>query len=185
MTDKSDIAVFISYGRADASVFVDRLAADLDRAGLKIWRDVAQLRSPHPWDDQIQAALKQSDVVVAVLTPHAVRAVRQPGKADESVCLDELAFARFSPPATPIVPILLRPCEPPFVIYRTQYLDFLGSRPRTGALRQGTRRPRSHNRIGQKWRAAIVSDHAIRAAGFRPLLESENARLRGPRVADG
>ena len=125
MPDKPDIAVFISYGRADASLFVDRLAADLERAGLKVWRDVTQLRSPHAWDDQIQAALKQSDVVVAVLTPHAVRAARQPGKADESVCLDELAFARFSPPPTPIVPILLLPCEPPFVIYRTQYLDFL------------------------------------------------------------
>ena len=65
--------------------------------------------------------------MIAILTPHAVRTGRggQGSNGDESVCLDELAFARFSPPPTPIIPLLLIPCEPPFVIFRLNYLDFL------------------------------------------------------------
>jgi TIR domain/AAA ATPase domain len=118
--------VFISYGRRDASAFADRLATDLKSAGFTVWRDTDNLRCPDPWDEQLAAAIKQCDAVIAILTPHAVRTGREQGTSgDESVCLDELAFARFSPPPTPIVPLLLMPCEPPFVIFRLNYLDFL------------------------------------------------------------
>jgi hypothetical protein len=127
MPDTAQLNVFISYGRKDASSFVDRLATDLVATGFQVWRDTANLTSPHPWDDQIVVALKRSDVVVAVLTPHAVRAAKNAPSTEESVCLDELAFARFSPPPTPIVPIMLKRCDPPFVIYRLNYLDFLDS----------------------------------------------------------
>jgi hypothetical protein len=126
MTDASPINVFISYGRRDAAEFVDRLRGDLNRVGVAVWRDTSNLQSPQPWDTQIQSALKLADMVIAVLTPHAVRTGRDDeSDGTESVCLDELAFARFSPPPTPIVPILLKRCEPPFVIYRLQYVDFL------------------------------------------------------------
>ena len=127
MPEQSPIKIFISYGRRDASGFVERLAADLTRAGFQVWRDTDNLQAPNSWEDQIVAALKRSDAVVAVLTPHAVRSAANAVSADNSVCLDELAFARFSPPPTPIVPILLQPCDPPFVIYRLNYIDFLGS----------------------------------------------------------
>jgi hypothetical protein len=127
MPDTAQLNVFISYGRKDASTFVDKLAADLVARGFQVWRDTANLTSPHPWDDQIVAALERSDVVVAVLTPHAVRAAKNVPLTDESVCLDELAYARFSQPPTSIVPILLKRCDPPFVIYRLNYLDFLDS----------------------------------------------------------
>lgn len=125
MTESSGINVFISYGRKDAAEFVERLTNDLKNAGFAVWRDTDDLRHPHPWDDQLGAAIKQCDVLVAILTPHAVRTGREQGSSqDESVCLDELAFARFSPPPTPIVPLLLVACEPPFVIFRLNYLDF-------------------------------------------------------------
>jgi hypothetical protein len=120
-------SVFISYGRKDASRFVDRLAADLTHAGFRVWRDTTDLRAPHPWQEQLVAALDQSDMVIAVLTPHAVRTGSDSAEADESVCLDELAYARFSAPPTPIVPIMLQFCDPPFVIYRLNYLDFTGA----------------------------------------------------------
>jgi hypothetical protein len=125
MSTPDSINIFISYGRLDATAFVDRLAADLKNAGFNVWRDMDDLRSPHPWDDQLGAAIKKCDLLIAILTPHAVRTVRAQGSGeDASVCLDELAFARFSPPPTPIQPILLIPCEPPFVIFRLNYLDF-------------------------------------------------------------
>jgi hypothetical protein len=125
MPEPLGVSVFISYGRKDASEFADRLARDLKNAGFTVWRDTEDLHSPHPWDEQLAAAIKKSDVVIAVLTPHAVRTGRGANpEGDESVCLDELAFARFSPPPTPIVPLLLIPCDPPFVIFRLNYLDF-------------------------------------------------------------
>jgi len=127
-TGRDSIRVFVSYGRRDASAFVDKLCQDLKQAGYDVWRDTAELNAARPWDDQLQTALKRSDVVIAVLTPHAVRTEAGPDTdSDASVCLDELAFARFSLPPTPIVPLLLMQCEPPFVIYRLQYLDFLGA----------------------------------------------------------
>ena len=91
--ESASINVFISYGRRDASAFVDRLATDLKNAGFTVWRDTDNLRSPHPWDEQLAAAIKQCDAVIAILTPHAVRTGREQGSSgDESVCLDELAF---------------------------------------------------------------------------------------------
>jgi len=125
LTESSGINVFVSYGRKDAAEFVERLTCDLKNAGFAVWRDIDELRHPHPWDEQLGAAIKRCDVLVAILTPHAVRTGREQGSSqDESVCLDELAFARFSPPPTPIVPLLLVACEPPFVIFRLNYLDF-------------------------------------------------------------
>jgi hypothetical protein len=40
------------------------------------------------------------------------------------VCLDELHIARFTQPPTPIVPVMLMPCSPPWIICRLQWLDF-------------------------------------------------------------
>ncbi len=128
MSDDCVINVFVSYGRKDAATFVDKLVQNLNLGGITVWRDKADLQSPRPWDGQLKDALKHADVVIAVLTPHAVRTGGDASDdRSESVCLDELAFARFSPPPTPIVPILLMECEPPFVIYRLEYLDFLGA----------------------------------------------------------
>jgi hypothetical protein len=125
MTDSKrpqSVQVFLSYGRRDASEFVDRLEKDLSKAGYRVWRDRSDLEAGHSWDTQLSAAIKGCQLVVAVLTPHAVRT-----ENEESVCLDELAVARFQAPVTPIVPVMLIPCEPPFVIYRLQWIDFLGA----------------------------------------------------------
>jgi hypothetical protein len=122
-SSKKRVEIFLSYGRRDASGFVDRLAKDLSDAGHRIWRDTAGLEASRSWDTQLAKAIDSSDLVVAVLTPHAVRA----GEREESVCLDELAVARFHNPPTPIVPVMLIACEPPFVIYRLQWVDFQGA----------------------------------------------------------
>jgi hypothetical protein len=117
------VQVFLSYGRRDASAFADRLEADLAAAGYRVWRDRSDLQAARAWDNQLQAAIKRSNLVVAVLTPHAVRANTE----EESVCLDELAVARFQAPSTPVVPLMLIACEPPFVIYRLQWINFVGT----------------------------------------------------------
>ena len=128
MNPTDQTRIFISYGRRDAAAFVDQLERDLKEAGFAIWRDTTDIQGGGAWDAQIAAALKQSDVVVAVLTPHAVRGGRAPGASeDESVCLDELHAARFDKPPTPIVPIMLVQCETPWIIARLHWLEFEGT----------------------------------------------------------
>jgi hypothetical protein len=117
--------IFLSYGRADASELAARLTADLANAGFDIWRDTPRLSAGRPWDGQIQEAIGKSDLLLAVLTPHAVRAatIADP-RGEDGVCLDEIATARFARPRVPILPILALPCTPPFIIQRLQFIDF-------------------------------------------------------------
>jgi hypothetical protein len=120
VTQHADIKIFISYGRGDATLFVDRLEKDLKANGFSVFRDKTDLKAGIPWDDQVEEALKQSNILIAVLTPHAVRSERHRA----SICLEELHTARSNEPPIPIVPVMLMPCKPPFIIARLQYLDF-------------------------------------------------------------
>lgn len=125
--------VFLSYGRADASELADRLADDLGhhavqgRQRYEPWRDRVELKPGAAWTDQIVAALRGADAVVAVLTPHAVRTRGDGTATDDSVCLDELAYARFAA-QRPIVPVMGIQCTPPFEIFRLEWVDFTGWR---------------------------------------------------------
>ncbi len=125
------VGLFLSYGRADAEELAERLEADLLVLGFGVWRDQREIRSGRAWDDEIEAGLRKSQLVVAVLTPHAVR--------EESVCRDELAFARFAC-KLPIVPALADPCEPPFVIFRLDYIDLTAWRDSADQYKLGFKR---------------------------------------------
>ena len=121
--------LFLSYGRADASALADRLEHDLAQHQVPgqpryaPWKDRVQLVAGRSWADQIAAALRDTEVVIALMSPHSVRS-RADGRAtDDSVCLDEIAFARFGA-RKPIVPVLAAPCTPPFEIFRLDYVDF-------------------------------------------------------------
>lgn len=119
--------VFLSYGRRDAKEVAERLERDLEAAGFEVWMDIKKIGSGSLWQDEIEKGLRESHVVVSLLSPHAVR---RAGEADpmDSVCLDELTFARTSSPPTPVVPVMVAPCEPPFIIYRLDYVHLTGWR---------------------------------------------------------
>ena len=44
----------------------------------------------------------------------------------DSVCLDEIAFARHKNPPTPIVPVQGDGSEPPLSVFRLDYVDMIG-----------------------------------------------------------
>ena len=130
MDDAELKPLFLSYGRADASEFADRLAHDLEHHTLsshpryKAFVDRVHLRAGGAWTTQLIAALRAVEGLVAVLSPHSVRTRSlAPEAADDSVCLDEISYARFAA-KKPIVPLMLAPCEPPFEIFRLEYVDF-------------------------------------------------------------
>jgi WD40 repeat protein len=130
--------VFLSYGRKDALEVAQRLESDLVAAGYEVWMDVKKIGSGSQWQQEIEEGLRQSHVVVSLLSPHAVRKVGE--DVMDSVCLDELTFARTSSPPTPVVPAMVVPCEPPFIIYRLDYVHLTGWKDSDESYRLGFER---------------------------------------------
>jgi len=122
---KAKARLFLSYGRRDAQDLADRLRADLEAQGYEVWQDTRRIRAGTAWEQAVRNGIRDAQVLLAVLSPHAVRVTADPGNADvlDSVCLDEISFARFSQPPKPVVPVMVIPCEPPFCIFRLDYVD--------------------------------------------------------------
>ena len=118
--------LFLSYGRKDASGLARRLKDDLEQKGYEVWMDTSEVRSGSEWAEEIEDGLRSTQMVLALLSPHAVRKSTGPGE-DDSVCLDEISFARFSQPPTHIIPVMAEPCEPPFVLFRLDQAPARGS----------------------------------------------------------
>ncbi|HEY3499852.1 MAG TPA: TIR domain-containing protein, partial [Polyangiaceae bacterium] len=115
--------IFLSYARGDGKDTAKRLRDALGK-GAKVWQDIERIEGGD-WAREIQLALGEAQTMVALLTPCAVgRGGPDCRRDNDSVCLDEIYYARFAPRPVPIVPVMVRNCEPPFVIYRLHYHDF-------------------------------------------------------------
>ncbi len=99
--------LFLSFGRRDAEELADRLDQDLSLFGYEVWRDTRKIRSGTDFLREIEDGLRSTQLVLALLSPHAVREVGDPDSPDDlaSVCFDELHLARFSC-KVPIVPVI-------------------------------------------------------------------------------
>ena len=122
--DSASPMIFLSYGRLDTLDLAERLHRDFTARGFRIWQDLQRIRTGWNWDDEIQAGLQASRVLLALMSPHSVRRTGSMGNADrqDSVCLDEIAFARGAC-RIPIVPVRAAPCQTPLLIYRLQAVD--------------------------------------------------------------
>ena len=124
-TDSQGPLLFLSYARRDAGDLATRLQKDLEANGYRVWLDRPEIVAGGEWEHQIVDGLRSAQLMVAVLTPSAVRRSNDPTNPDaiDSVCLDEISFARFAQPPTSIVPVMAQQCEPPFSIFRLDYVD--------------------------------------------------------------
>lgn len=129
---------FLSYARTDAE-FALRLANDLRAGGVDLWIDQRDIQPSQQWDRAIEAALRDCDGVVVVLSPRSV--------ASDNV-LDEVGFAIDHD--KDVIPVLFEQCEVPIRITRLQRIDFTGHYPAaverciavlTEARRGGTKAP--------------------------------------------
>ena len=134
--------LFLSYGRRDATDLANRLREDLEKHGYQVWQDTREIRASAEWELQIRDGLRSTQLVAALLSPHAVRRASDPASPDgiESVCLDEISYARFGRPPRPIVPVMAVPCEPPFCIFRLDYVDLCCWRESPEQYRRGFER---------------------------------------------
>jgi hypothetical protein len=117
--------LFLSYGRRDARELANRRCDDLESVGYEVWQDTREIRSGRVWEQEIRDGLRSTQIMIAVLSPHAVRLSTDPDNPDQcdGVCLDEISFARFSRPPQPIVPVMAVACETPLSIFRLDYVD--------------------------------------------------------------
>ena len=117
--------LFLSYGVRDASQIAERLCRDLMAGGYQVWQDVNRIRAGRPWDEEVQMGLRNSQVVLALLSPQSVRRSLDAGNptATDSVCLDEIEYAQRAC-KIPIVPVQVVSCEAPFLIYRLHQINF-------------------------------------------------------------
>jgi hypothetical protein len=124
MPDESP-RVFLSYGVHDASELAERLRRDFTARGYQVWQDVNRIRAGRPWDEEVQTGLRNSQVLLALLSPQSVRRARDAGNptATDSVCLDEIEYAQRAC-KIPIVPIQVVSCEAPFLIFRLHQINF-------------------------------------------------------------
>ena len=112
-----EMRVFISYGHDRHAALARQLKETLTAAGHQVWFDETNIRHGSAWEMSIEEGLAASDVVIAMMTPHAVR-------RPDGVCLDELSFARFS--GKRILPLMVEDSRPPLCISRLQWLDLRG-----------------------------------------------------------
>jgi WD40 repeat protein len=117
--------LFLSYGVHDASELAERLRRDLMARGYQVWWDVNRIRAGLPWDEEVQTGLRNSQVLLALLSPQSVRRARDAGNptATDSVCLDEIEYAQRAC-KIPIVPIQVVSCEAPLLIFRLHQINF-------------------------------------------------------------
>ena len=77
--------IFLSYGHDRNAELVQRIKADLEAAGHRVWIDADKIKGGDDWRRSIVQGLTDSDWTVAILSKHSTR--------DPGVCLDELAIA--------------------------------------------------------------------------------------------
>ncbi len=115
--------IMISYGRKDAEIFAQELKDFLVGQGHKVWIDKSKeedsgIRGGSVWETEIEEAIKDNNIVIAILSPHAIR-------RPDGVCLDEISMARFEKKF--IIPLMYKEVKPPLCIYRLDWIDFLRS----------------------------------------------------------
>ena len=112
MTPEKQRHTFISYSRINKE-FAVKLAKELKMAGFPVWLDQLDIPAGARWDDEIEKALRECGIFMAILTPASI--------ASENA-KDEIGYAIDH--GKRIFPVLLEECEIPLRLRRFQYVDF-------------------------------------------------------------
>jgi len=121
--------VFISYARADRA-FVDRLSAELRRAGVNTWVDTQDIVAGANWDQEIERGLFRADVLLHVASKNS---------ADSQWLAAELnGFLASKGRAIPLIIDDAGPAALPAALRTVQWVDFRGDFQKAlGQLLQG------------------------------------------------
>ena len=107
--------IFLSYAYKDTQDIACKLYFDLKESGYDVWIDKILIIEGKSREEQIEQAILESKIFIALLSPCAVR-------RPDGVCLDEISIARYN--SKRIIPIMILNCRPPLGIYRLDWVDF-------------------------------------------------------------
>ncbi len=105
--------VFISYSHTDRE-FADKVRKHLMSLGYNVWMDAYDIPPGKPWDDEIDEALRNSDVIIGVMTPASV---------DSREVKNEWHWA-LKEENVELLLLLLEKCEVQYRYDRVQRIDF-------------------------------------------------------------
>jgi hypothetical protein len=169
-SSKVVVHIFQSYGWRDAVDVAQRLKDSLTQAGYEVWIDREHLRADDKhFSLELEQAIADSEVVVALLSPHSVR-----GAGDDvrsSICYNELRLA--DELQRPIVPVRVRKFvgPPPFLIIKYRRVDWLNwNQPQ--AYRKGLHEITEAIKHALAHGTLFDPDIAFQATNFTPQLQT-------------
>lgn len=119
--------IFISYARADASDFVQRLYDDLEKRDIDVWLDKRDMASGNTFIDEISRAIQDAGYFLLIFTPGAIKS---------QYCRDE--WKKALEYYKPIIPLLLigdyRDLPKEAFVYLNDTPDFRSENTYTEAL---------------------------------------------------
>src|SRR5262245_56960422 len=148
------LKVFISYSRRDSTDFADELVAGLEYGGFAPFLDRHDIAAGEDWEARLGGLIAQSDTVVFVVSPEAVKSERCVWEVRQTVDLSKR-----------LIPVVHKPvpdADIPAELRRLQFVRFDGrglARPLAElaeALRIDLGWIREHTRLGElaaRWQA--------------------------------
>src|SRR5215475_13766532 len=163
------LKVFISYSRKDSAEFADELVAGLEYGGFAPFLDRHDIAAGEDWEARLGGLIAQSDTVVFVVSPEAVKSDRCVWEVDRTIELSKR-----------LLPVIFKPVpeyDIPKKLSRLQFVRFDTGRGITRplaelaeALRQDLDWIREHTRLGES------------AAHWERLGRPESHLLRGDAI---
>jgi hypothetical protein len=142
------LKVFISYSRKDSAAFVDDLVVGLEDRGFAPILDRHDIKPGEPWEARLGGLIEQSDTVVFVVSPEAVRSERCDWEINKTLALSKrlLPVIYKSFPDTEIPPKL---SELQFIRFDTASGVMRPLRELADALRVDLQWIREHTRLSE------------------------------------
>src|SRR6266511_3388091 len=161
------LKVFISYSRRDSAAFADELVAGLEVAGFAPFLDRHDIAAGEDWEARLGGLIAQSDTVVFVVSPEAVKSERCTWEVDRTIDLSKRLL--------PIIYISVPNDLIPEKLSRLQFVRFDTGRGVTRplaelaeALRQDLDWIREHTRLGEiatRWERKERSESLLLRGG--------------------
>src|SRR5215472_9992121 len=142
------LKVFISYSRKDSAAFADELVAGLELAGFAPFLDRHDIAAGEEWEARLGGLIEQSDTLVFVVSPEAIKSDRCVWEVDKTLALSKRLL--------PVIHITVPDNLIPEKLSRLQFVRFDAGRGITrplkelaDALRQDLNWIREHTRLGE------------------------------------
>jgi formylglycine-generating enzyme required for sulfatase activity len=148
MADVSAVEKLISYSRKDSAAFADELLDGLEAAGFAPFLDRHDIAAGEEWEARLGGLIGQSDTVVFVVSPEAVKSAQCTWEVDRTIELSKRLL--------PVIHISVPDNLIPEKLSRLQFVRFDAGRGITRplkelaeALRQDLDWIREHTRLGE------------------------------------